>query len=73
MDIASRNHDDSEGSEEEVFGLDDGEDEEEEEESEDDLGDLDDDFGGAKEDSEEDIDSTFCSHIITPGFTLTLT
>ncbi|GJJ72353.1 U3 small nucleolar RNA-associated protein 3 [Entomortierella parvispora] len=55
MDMANRNNDDSEGSEEEVFGLDDGEDDEEEE-SEDDLGDLDDDFGGAKEDSEEDID-----------------
>lgn len=44
-------YDGDEGSEEEVFGLDDGEDEDEDDMS--DLGDV----GGEQEDSEEDIDS----------------
>lgn len=45
-------YDEYEGSEEEVFGLDDGEDEEEEDDMSD-LGDI----GGEQEESEEDIDS----------------
>jgi len=53
QDIQRRQqNDDYEGSEEEVFGLDDGEDEEEEDDMSD-LGDV----GGEQEDSEEDIDS----------------
>lgn len=53
QDIQRRQQNDEyEGSEEEVFGLDDGEDEEEEDDMSD-LGDV----GGEQEDSEEDIDS----------------
>ncbi|KAF9582161.1 hypothetical protein BGW38_000569 [Lunasporangiospora selenospora] len=53
-ELQSRYNDDSEGSEEEVFGLD--EEEEEEEEDEDDLGDLDGDFGDADDADEPDLD-----------------
>ncbi|KAF9331380.1 hypothetical protein BG006_005746 [Podila minutissima] len=53
QDIRRRQqHGDDEGSEEEVFGLDDGEDDEEDEDDMSDLGDI----GGEQEDSEEDID-----------------
>ena len=52
-DIERRQHDEYEGSEEEVFGLEGDEDEDDE----DDLGDLDDDLGGAQEDEEMDLDS----------------
>lgn len=54
-DLERRQYDEYEDSEEEVFGLDDGEDDEKDE---DDMGDLDDDLGGAKdEDDELDLDS----------------
>ncbi|KAF9934420.1 hypothetical protein FBU30_002244 [Linnemannia zychae] len=56
-DLARRQYDEYEDSEEEVFGLDDGEDEEDEDEDEDDMGDLDDDLKGSKDyDDELDLD-----------------
>ncbi|KAF9090597.1 hypothetical protein BGX23_005858 [Mortierella sp. AD031] len=55
-DLERRQLEEYEDSEEEVFGLDDGEDEDEDED-EDDMGDLDDDLGGAKDDHDElDLD-----------------
>ncbi|KAF8986285.1 hypothetical protein BGZ46_006907 [Entomortierella lignicola] len=55
-DPRSRQYDEYEGSEEEVFGLEGDEDEGDEDEDEDDLGDSDDNIGSKKDDDDEEVD-----------------
>ncbi|KAF9913078.1 hypothetical protein BX616_010168 [Lobosporangium transversale] len=58
-ELERRQYDEYEGSEEEVFSLDDGEDEQDDEDEEEDLEDLEDDLGRGEDDEEQlDLDKT---------------